>query len=139
MKVRRTKILLATMTISGVLICGMPVRAYDSANAGLDSGIELQYVNLEEGIASLSIVNGTAHCRTYVSRKGSKSISVTMTLQKWSGSTWTKITTWTGSKNATSFKFQKSKENISKGKYRVKAIIKCGSDSKTTYSSSRSY
>lgn len=138
MKVRRTKILLVAMTMSSVLMSGMPVRAYEN-NAKLDSGIELQYVNLEEGSAELSIAGGNANCRTYAACKKAKSISITMTLQKASGGTWTKIATWTGSKNATSYKFEKTKINISKGKYRVKAIIKCGSDSKTTYSSSKSY
>lgn len=138
MKVQKIKILLATMIMSSAFMCGMPVKAYDGMSNGSESGIELQYVSLEEGTATLAISGGTANCRTLASCKTSKNISITMTLQKASGNSWINVTTWSGSKTSTRFSFEKSR-NISKGKYRVKAKIKYGSDSKTTYSSSKSY
>ena len=62
----------------------------------------------------------TANCSASISATGASSVSITMTLQKKSGGTYSNVKTWTASANGTSTSIRKTKAISSGSTYRLK-------------------
>lgn len=138
MRTQKGKILLVALGMCCAMVFGVPVKASGEVSNNYDEEITLQYVNLRNVTASLSISNGTATCNSKLTMQTNKSCSITMTLQKKSGSSWENIKTW--SKSGTGDLALKESRSVPKGEtYRVKATGTCGSESETRYSSVISY
>ena len=133
----KKKILLIMTVMLCVLVIGMPVCAVDeTVEAGENN---LRYVNISDASAVLTLSGNTATCTTILSSKSAKSLSITMKLQKYSGGSWENVATWTTSDSSGTTLTLKKSKSISTGKYRVKSICKCGSESVTKYSSTKTY
>lgn len=137
MKERVTNVVLCVMVCFS-LIC-MPVVADEPALETVDqSSIQLRYVQPESANVTLSISSGTASCKTSMVSKTSKLLKITMSLQKYTSGSWKTVKTWSGSKTGTLYSLSK-KATVSKGKYRVKASMKSGTEAFTKYSKTVTY
>lgn len=89
------------------------------------SGTETRYQYIERISVGLSITNGTAKVTTEVKDidGDTTSLSCTATLQRKMGDSWKKVRSWSKSTQSNTLYLSKSK-NVSKGKYRVKSVVK---------------
>lgn len=98
--------------------------------------VELMYVIVRDKSARLSMLDGKADCVATISTKKKSNISITMYLQKKSGSTWSNVKTWEKTaKDVMALSLTKN-YTVSKGTYRVKAVMKAGSETVTETSTS---
>lgn len=138
MKTKRIKFLLAAIGMGVVLSTGTQVQASEPEEDGYEEQISPQYINIRKVDAFLNISGGTAECKGVISATSGKTCSVTVSLQKKSGGSWVKVKSWTGS--GTGSCSAKGSCSVSKGvTYRVKAVGKCGAESSTKYSATKSY
>ena len=103
-----------------------------------------QYTYINSASSLLTISDGTATIKGSVQKTPSgKNISLTCTLQKKSGSTWTKIKSWSDSSSTAPSVYISQKYTVSKGEYRVKATYSVngtnGTESGTVYSKTVEY
>lgn len=97
-------------------------------------------VNNSTQFVTLSIsTNNIAYTKcTIVGIVGVTKTSITATLQKKSGNTWTTVKTWSVTKNAKNATLEKTQKVADKGTYRMKVVFKAykGSkwETKTVYS-----
>lgn len=133
----KKKKLLVMVVMLCVLVTGIPVCA--SAENIEDEESYLRYVNISDASAVLTLSGNTATCTTILSSKSAKSLSITMKLQKYTGGSWENVATWTASDSSGTILTLKKSKSISTGKYRVKSTCKCGSESITKYSSTKTY
>lgn len=89
--------------------------------------------NLEISSAGVASVYGDIRAKA-----GVDGVYVKVTLQKWSGSYWTKVAMWETSASGRIASIQRTC-NVSKGKYRVVVFAKAGSETKTKTSASKTY
>lgn len=137
-KMKKCKILLTILGLSCVLALKMPMQVNAKTVDDQNQEISIQNVNLESVIPSLSISSGTANCKGTVRSKNGVKCNATITLQKKSNGSWVNVKTWTNS--GTGSCTVKGSNAVTKGiSYRVKAIGKCGTESITKYSSTKSY
>ncbi len=138
MKVKRGKILLVALGLCCTLIFGMPVQASEE-NVGDYGEITPMYVNIKSVAPIITISGGKAACTGKISVTSGKSCSIAITLQKKSGGSWINVKKWGAVTGTTSCSVSGS-YSVSKGStYRVKAVGKCGTESHTQYSSTKSY
>lgn len=101
--------------------------------------IRPQYVNAEYSSTKLVIVQKQAKASAGISSKKVKNLQITLRLQHYSNAKWTTVKTWSGGKTGSSYNLT-GKASLSKnGKYRTMAIIKCGNETITKYSSTVLY
>lgn len=133
MKIRKQfAAVLLTMII--VLTTGYHVSA-ESIEDNTDVVSPL-YENAKDGNAALNISDSTASCQTYIKAYRKTNLSITMYLQKKSGTTWTNVKTWEKTaKDVANLSLAKN-YTVSKGTYRVRAIMKAGSETVTKTSAS---
>lgn len=131
----RAIILALVLTLATALTCVTPVYA---ASVGQKTGsgmiITPKYTYAHSVTTELSITGTTAS--VYVGLKGNsmiKSISVTYSLQKKSGTSWQSVKSWTASKSAAYIDCSNTYSPLTKGaQYRVYATFKVtGTDGKT--------
>lgn len=101
-----------------------------------EGNINPMYVTLSDAFANLSISDGKAICTAVVKAQKKEKLSITMYLQKKSGTTWTNVKTWEKTaEDAINLSLTKN-YTVSKGTYRVRAIMKAGSETVTKTSTS---
>lgn len=133
--VMKKKIMIPIMLMT--LICGIPAEASDVTEK-VSTGVMVPcYENISNAKISIEITGNNATCYATVASRSVQDIKITLTLQKKSGTSWTNITSWTTSKNdAKACSLTKTK-SISTGTYRTKAILKCGNETITKYSGTK--
>lgn len=103
-----------------------------------DEMITPMYTTIKTTRSSLSITEKTARATTSIETKSKCNISITMKLQKKSGTSWTTVKTWEKSAdNAISLRLTKD-YTVSSGTYRVRSVVKAGSEQATITSTSKS-
>ncbi len=139
MKNQKRKNVVVILGMSCLLVLGMPSHVNAEADKEYDNeSISVQYVNLGRTDAKISISGRNASCYGKVSSRSGRSCSLTVTLQKKSSTGWTNVKSW--SKSATASCEIKANYTLSKkGSYRVKAVGKCEGESRTQYSTTKSY
>ena len=86
------------------------------------------------------IRNGsTFTAKANVSAKKKASISITMTLQRQSGTSWSDVTSWFDSTTGAGLDLTKSYVAGTRGNYRVRAVYTVNGETITTYSSTVAY
>ena len=103
-----------------------------------------QYTYINSASSLLTISDGTATIKGSVQKTPSgKNISLTCTLQKKSGSTWTNVKSWSDSSTTDPSVYISEKYTVSKGEYRVKTNYSVsgtnGTESGTVYSKTVEY
>ena len=94
--------------------------------------VEARYAYTTSVTSTLTISNGTAYCKS--SAKGNSTVTKIdgiQYLEKKNGDKWEVIDSWSDSLSRNSLNMSNSKDNISSGTYRVKAVF-------TVYSGSSS-
>jgi len=105
----------------------------------MDDSISVMYVKAKSALVSLGISGGTADCVTNVRLISKGNISISMKLQKKSGSSWQTVKTW--SKSGTDVLLLKLSKScsVSKGTYRVHTVINADGEKITKNTSSKTY
>ncbi len=137
---------LISVLLSLFMIIGSGITAYADPEEDTPVDIEIteeyQYTNRIS--SSLSISNYTATCTSIVRGFSglADKITITQTLQKQNGSSWSYVTSWNKTYNTWLGTFVNTKSSLSSGTYRVKTVAKVysGSDYETitVYSSTAS-
>lgn len=85
-----------------------------------------RYIGLYRAYATLSIASGTASCTGVAKAKTSNySLSLILSLQKKSGTSWNTIISWSGTGSGISgIVLNKTKSGLSSGTYRCKAYVR---------------
>lgn len=87
------------------------------------------YVTILKANSEIEITNNTASVKTSVTSKKQCKLSITMSLQRKSGTSWKTLKTWTASKeNARTLTLSKE-YSVNSGTYRVKATVSAGDES----------
>lgn len=122
------------MVTTGVCVSllAFPVSAAEQQSCPATK-IQLMSLDTQSGSSMLGISRGKATCVARSKCKNSKTMKITMSLQKYSSGKWKSVRSWSGSKTGISYVFNKTAK-VSNGSYRVKAVIKIGNDTITKYS-----
>lgn len=111
--------------------------------AGVDSCVdriaEGRYANISLYYTDLTRSGSTFTARAQVYAKVKASISVTMTLQRQSGTRWSDVTSWFDSTTGYDLVLSKSYVAGTRGNYRVRAVYTVNGETITTYSSTVTY
>lgn len=121
------KRVVSSLLIVMILAFSMPALAAETnALTPQDPVIEPNYVGLQTVTAGLSISNGVATCKgSAKARYTNYSLDLTMQLQKKTGTTWSKVSEWTGSGvGVLGVSLNKTKSGLTSGSYRVKVTVK---------------
>lgn len=111
--------------------------------AGMDSYVdkiaEARYANISAYNTTLKLDGSTFKALAAVYAKAKASISVTMTLQRQSGTRWSDVTSWFDSTTGYSLDLTKNYVAGTRGNYRVRAVYTVNGETITTYSSTVTY
>lgn len=111
--------------------------------ADLDSCVdriaEARYANISSYNTGLRLDGSTFKAHAAVYAKAKASISVTMTLQRQSGTRWSDVTSWFDSTTGYDLVLSKSYVAGTRGNYRVRAVYTVNGETITTYSSTVAY
>ncbi len=131
--------LLAMVLAVLVGLSTIPVAFADSMAP--EGTITVQYVQINAIKATLSISSsGLAQCNGVIKPKSSgDSSSITITLQRKSGTSWVYVASWSGTGSGISGASASGSKSISSGTYRVVANGKVGSEPASATSSTRTY
>ncbi len=131
--------------VVAILLAGILLLTMLSVPVALASEemISPAYLYTRKVTASLSInANGQATCFGTIKASAQSDISMTITLYKKAGSTWTRVTSWSSSTSGNSLKLQKT-YIVSSGTYKVvtsgSVTTSAGSEQVTETSSQRVY
>ena len=135
MIVMQNKVVAIFLMALMLLFCSLPVFALDEQVKEDPFVPEVRYSTIDSASASLSVSGTTATCYARLTAKRSVSLKIKMTLQKKSGSTWSNVQSWTGSKTGTSLTMTKTTAVSSGVSYRLKVTFTAGSEmvSQTVY------
>ena len=97
------------------------------------------YVNIQNAEAFLTLNGSQAIAETKIYTKKKLDISITMKLQKKSGSSWTTVKTWTESKKDSVILNVNKTYTISSGTYRIYSTVSAGTETITLISSTKTY
>lgn len=86
------------------------------------------YENAKDGNVTLNIADSTATCKAYIKAYRKIDLSITMYLQKKSGTTWVNVKTWEKTEEDVANLSLTKNYTVSKGTYRVRAIMKAGTE-----------
>lgn len=105
------------MVLVGILLLTIPGSAFSAVKVDTVSPLYLYTQNVT---ANLKISDsGTATCIGHITTKNIKSdISMTVTLFRKSGTSWTKVASWSGSNSGLILDIRKTSQ-VSKGTYKV--------------------
>lgn len=111
--------------------------------AGVDGCVdriaEARYANIAACSTGLKLNGSTFAARAVVNAKVKASISITMTLQRQSGKSWSDVTSWFDSTTGYSLDLTKNYVAGTRGNYRVRAVYTVNGETITTYSSTVTY
>lgn len=126
---------LLSVVLSVIMICSCSVCANTAfAAESPDEGqIMPLYEDIQSYSAAITISGVTANCSVSVNAQSSSYIKIVMELQKKSGSSYSTVETWTGSKTGTYYTMSKSKTINRLNTYRLKATITVGSETIIVY------
>ncbi len=105
----------------------------------VDRIVEGRYANIASYNTGLRLDGSTFKAYAAVYAKVKASISVTMTLQRQSGTSWSDVTSWYGSTTGYSLTLDKNYVAGTRGNYRVRAVYTVNGETITTYSSTVTY
>ena len=100
---------------------------------------EARYANIAACSTGLKLNGSTFAARAVVNAKVKASISITMTLQRQSGKSWSDVTSWFDSTTGYSLDLTKNYVAGTRGNYRVRAVYTVNGETITTYSSTVTY
>ncbi len=115
-----------------LLTCPFNAYAIDTDTPVGEEIIE-DYVNVKSTSASISITGLTCICRANLKAYSSMSLSITMSLQKYSSGAYTNVKTWSSSKTGTSMSLEETRVINPLYDYRLKVTFKAGSETVTVY------
>lgn len=121
------------MTSSGTAVYGAGVDNY------VDRIVEARYANISSYNTTLKLDGSTFKALAAVYAKAKASISVTMTLQRQSGKSWSDVTSWFDSTTGYSLDLTKNYVAGTRGNYRARAVYTVNGETITTYSSTVAY
>ena len=111
--------------------------------AGVDSCVdrivEARYANISSYNTTLKLDGSTFKALAAVYAKAKASISITMTLQRQSGTRWSEVTSWFDSTTGYNLDLTKNYVAGTRGNYRVRAVYTVNGETITTYSSTVTY
>ena len=102
-----------------MLIVLIPLVSLGEADFHLCS---IRYTHTQDIRAALTLKNGIAHCHGSVAPIGNQDCTITVTLYKKNGSTWSKIKSWSGSAEDGWRAFVTESITISTGTYKVISV-----------------
>lgn len=116
--------------------------AYASVGEGEEHAvaIEPRNTNIKYSTISLSLTGGIAKCSASVTGYSSNTshVSIYLYLQKYSGSGWSNVASWSDSANGYTLSMYET-TNISSGRYRLKASYYAENENIVKYSSEKVY
>lgn len=140
-KILKKKIL-GIICAFGLCICmtgGSTVVYGASADSCVDRIAEGRYANIMSYYTNMIRNGSTFTAKANVSAKKKASISITMTLQRQSGTSWSDVTSWFDSTTGAGLDLTKSYVAGTRGNYRVRAVYTVNGETITTYSSTVTY
>ncbi len=132
---KKTWIMIVTTTT--LLMGGNLVEAAELTGSTMYEEAAPCYENILNAQVSLTITDNNATCYAKVTSQSTQDMKITLTLQKKSGTSWTTVTSWSTSKSSAKICSLSKTKSVSSGSYRVKAVLKCGSETITKYSSTK--
>ncbi len=125
MKNQKAKRIFASICLSTCLLTfSAPISLASETTSDIDSSVVPCNAYISYSSCSLKSSGNTLIAYGMVSAHSSvNKCSITLVLQKKSGSSWTQIAEWSGSKNSNSYTLSK-RRNSSKGTYRAIATVK---------------
>ena len=126
----------------GLCICmtgGSTVVYGSSVDSCVDRIAEGRYANIMSYYTNMIRNGSTFTAKANVSEKKKASISITMTLQRQSGTSWSDVTSWFDSTTGAGLDLTKSYVAGTRGNYRVRAVYTVNGETITTYSSTVAY
>lgn len=139
MKNQKAKRIFASICLSTCLLtCAAPIALASETTSDADSPIAPCNTYISYSACSLKVSGNTLTAYGMVNANTSvNKCSIKLVLQKKSGTSWTQVAEWSGSKNSNSYTLSQ-KRNSSKGTYRAVATVKVWnrnpSESNTVYS-----
>lgn len=135
MKVSMKRMLSILLTGFMLMSCALPVFALDERDPVAPTVSQARYAVIRSKTASINISGTTATCYAKLTAQSSVTLSIKMTLQKKSGSTWSNVQSWTSTKTGTSLTMTKTKAVTSGASFRLKVTFTAGSEtvSQTVY------
>lgn len=135
MKVSMKRMLSIVLTGFMLVSCVLPVFAMDEKDPVTPMASQTRYAVIRSKTAAINISGTTATCYAKLTAQSSVTLSIKMTLQKKSGSTWSNVQSWTSTKTGTSLTMTKTKAVSSGVSYRLKVTFTAGSEtvSQTVY------
>ena len=128
------KVLLTGVLLMLSLVVVGLVPCYAASNEGVDI-IQPLLVEVRTARASGSVSNNVFKAKTTVTTLNKTTISVTMKLQKKSGTSWITVKTWNKTQTGSNYLLYTEEYTVSSGTYRVYSEITAGADSITRTSS----
>lgn len=111
----------------------------ESVDSCVDKIAEARYANIASYSTGLKLNGSTFAARAEVNAKVKASISITMTLQRQSGTRWSDVTSWFDSTTGGGLILSKNYVAGTRGNYRVRAVYTVNGETITTYSSTVTY
>lgn len=136
------KKILGIICTFGLCICmtGGSTAVYGaSVDSCVDKIAEARYANISSYSTGLKLNGSTFNATAEVYAKLKASISVTMTLQRRSGTSWSDVTSWFDSTTGIDISLDKKYVAGTRGNYRVRAVYTVNGETITTYSSTVTY
>ena len=121
------------MTGGSTVVYGASVDSY------VDGVVEARYANISSYSTGLRLNGSTFTATAAVYAKLRASISVTMTLQRQSGTSWSDVTSWFDSATGIDLRLSKNYVAGTRGNYRVRAVYTVNGETITTYSNVVAY
>ena len=121
----KTKKIIA-LILSALMLCiATPALAADIEQIANPQIATVKFVQLNSAYTNIRISGGAATCSGYAKAKSnSYTVKATLRLQKQSGTSWTTISSWSGSgKGITGVTFSKTKSGLSTGQYRTSLYV----------------
>lgn len=126
-----------------ILIIGVVLLASNNivyAEAATDTGIvQPYYTTISSAEADISNNSGVLTLDTKLVAKQKSNLSITMKLQKKSGTSWTTIKTWNASKSSAYSLSINETYTVSRGTYRIASTLSTGTETTTVYSATITY
>ena len=110
-----------------------------SVDSCVDKIVEARYANIGSYYTNMIRNGSTFTAKANVSAKIKASISITMTLQRQSGTRWSDVTSWFDSTTGYNLDLTKNYVAGTRGNYRVRAVYTVNGETITTYSSTVAY
>ena len=123
-----------------ICMTGSSIAVYGAGVDGcVDRIAEARYANIAAYSTGLKLNGSTFAARAVVNAKVKASISITMTLQRQSGTRWSDVTSWFDSTTGYNLDLTTNYVAGTRGNYRVRAVYTVTGETITTYSSTVTY